>query len=652
VPRPARQSRRRRTVPQQTSHVGRWWPVALIVLAGIATYGNTFANPFIFDDFGSIVRNPQIRDLANLRAVFSPLADTAVANRPLVNLSFAINYAIGGLDVAGYHFVNLSLHLACALVLFGLVRRTLDIAGVANAGRATAIAGAIALLWVVHPLNSEVVDYLSERSESMMALCYLFVLYAGVRAYRSTHPGRWQIAAVTACAAGMACKESMVTAPLMLVLFDRVFLFGSMRDAVRARWRLYGAVALSWMLLLPSFLARSAISSGGFSSAEATPWTYLLNQAELVTRYFRLAFWPSSLVNYYGWARPLTLPDVWPFALFLLVALACAIVLFAKQPRLGFAALWVLVTLAPASSVIAIAAEVGAERRMYVPLAGLVALVVIAADRLLQKRTLPVVLFVAVVLAGVTFARNREYASALTMAQTVLERWPTPAAHHLVGAELSFAGRRDEAIAELRIAAPDYPPSRFYLGKALVDAGRRDDAIEAIDVLQRFLRDEPTSPVVPTVHMLLARAFWATQQWPQAIEQCELVLATRPDDPNAHALLADAWSSHGLSLISAGHVAAATDAFGKAVSASPRDGRLRQNFARALLDTGHVTEAAEQAQQAVALAPAEPGGHDVRARVFVAQGKLAEARREFERALQIDPAYAPSQEGLRALRGR
>src|SRR5262245_10849842 len=99
------------------------WPL-IILLAGLATYANSFTLPFLFDDFGSIVRNPTIRDLGDLGRVFTPQVDTPVAYRQLVNLSFAVNYAAGGLNVTSYRVVNLALHLACALVLFGIVRRT------------------------------------------------------------------------------------------------------------------------------------------------------------------------------------------------------------------------------------------------------------------------------------------------------------------------------------------------------------------------------------------------------------------------------------------------------------------------------------------------------------------------------------------------
>ena len=570
---------------------GRLWP-ALILLAGVATYANGLTNPFIFDDFGSVVRNPSIRDLADLESVLAPPAETSVANRPLVNLSFAVNYAIGGLNVVGYRVVNLALHLGCALLIFALVRRTLDAPLRQGDGEpgAGALAGAIALIWVVHPLNSEVVDYVSERSDSMMALCFLAALYASVRAHRSPRPWRWRIGSVVLCAAGMACKESMVTAPIVILLYDVVYVYGAastgigsaMGTAFRARWRFYAALAATWALLVPSLIAAASISSGGFSSAQTTWWNYLLNQTVMVPRYLRLALWPSALVNYYGWTRPLTLGDVWIPAAFLTAIVLAAIVWLVKAPRVGFLAVSVFILLAPTSSIVPIAAEVGAERRMYLPLVCIVTLVILAADamwrRLARRSPLgakaaaksPVWVAgaMALVLAVVTGVRNREYASALTMARTVLARWPTPMAHHLVGAELSFAGRRDEAIAELSIAAPDYPPARYYLGRELGAAGRFDEAVEA---LQAFVRDEPRAPVVPLAHGLMADAFVRRQRVTESIPHYRAWLAANPSN-------AAGWASFGRALLSIGRVDEAADAFTRALRIDPNNALAREGL--------------------------------------------------------------------------
>src|SRR5262249_17439405 len=160
-PRPARPAARR----------ALWLRSAVILVAGVAAYANSVSGPFIFDDEATIVENASIRDLGPSIALF-PHREAPTAGRPIVNLSFALNYALGRLNVAGSHAANILIHLACALALFGVVRRTLDLPSMPARLRdgSLDLACAVALVWVVHPLNSEAVDYVTQRTESMMAL--------------------------------------------------------------------------------------------------------------------------------------------------------------------------------------------------------------------------------------------------------------------------------------------------------------------------------------------------------------------------------------------------------------------------------------------------------------------------------------------------
>src|SRR5947207_9031149 len=154
---------------------GVWLRAAIIVIAGAVVYANALSGPFVLDDQDTILLNEQIRQLWPPSVVLFPALELPVAGRPVVNVSFALNYAVGGLDVRGYHLVNIVIHIACALVLFGIVRRTLNLPSLrARFGsRATDLAFAVALVWLVHPLLTDAVDYLTQRTELMVGLCYL-----------------------------------------------------------------------------------------------------------------------------------------------------------------------------------------------------------------------------------------------------------------------------------------------------------------------------------------------------------------------------------------------------------------------------------------------------------------------------------------------
>src|SRR4029453_210739 len=158
--------------------------VAAILLAGALTYANSLAGPLILDDRATAIDNASIRDLRNIGAVLAPPTETPVAGRPLVNATFAINYALDGLDVAGYHVVNIAFHLLWAALVFAIVRRTMTSRKPETRlhDYADDLAFASALIWVVHPLNSEVVNYLSQRSESLLGVFYLLPLFRSTRA--------------------------------------------------------------------------------------------------------------------------------------------------------------------------------------------------------------------------------------------------------------------------------------------------------------------------------------------------------------------------------------------------------------------------------------------------------------------------------------
>ena len=620
-------------VPRQGS--SRPWLFAVaIVVAVFVVYGGGLDHPFMFDDMGAVVANPQIRSLDPAVAL-APPPETPVGGRPLVNASFALNYAAGGLDPTGYRLVNVALHAACALLVFGLA------AGLVEHARRYDIALAVALLWAVHPLGSEAVNYLTQRTELMMAACYLFTLYAAGRIGRGGRDGAWTVAAIAACAAGMACKESMVSAPLMVIVVDRVYRFSSFSEAFARRKGLYLGLVAGWGVLAAMMWTVPRTSAAGFASTHVSTWTYLLNQTEIITHYLRLAAWPDALVLYYGWATPTTLAAVWPNAVLIVALLIGAIALFLRRPRLGFLALWVFITLAPTSSFVPIASEVGAERRMYLPLIGLVGLLVVSAGAALERRRVSRAAIMGVAVALVlalgyrTVVRTVEYATPLGMAQTVLDRWPTPSAHYMVGTELVSAGRVAESVTHLRQAAAEIPPARFNLGSALLTTGQRDQGIVE---LETFLREEPGLTTARDARLLLARGHAEAGRTSESITYAQQVLQAAPGDYAAHGLLAEAfvatgrfdeaiphyeaylrsqqddgagWTGMGIALMSAGRPTDGVDAFGRAVASSPNHAGYRMNLARALIDSGQPAAAIEHARAAVSLTQGDPAALDL-----------------------------------------
>lgn len=588
--------------------VTRVWRAAAILAVVLAAYSNSFRGPFVIDDQASIVQNADIRALARLARVLAPRPDSPVAGRPLANLSFAVDYALGGLDVTGYHVTNLGWHVACAWLLFGVVRRTLALPSmpVGVAAEASNLALAAAVVWGVHPLTTEVVDYLSQRTESMMAFFLLLTLYASIRSGTAGTRG-WRSIAVAACLAGTVCKETIAVAPLLVALYDRVFVYESWRSAARARGSLYLGLAASWLVLAGLVVSGPRAAVAGFASG-VSPWTYLVNQAQIVVGYLRLSVWPSGLVVLYGWPEMLTLSDVLPQALGLLALLAATIVALVRMPALGFLGAWFFVALAPASSILPVATEVGAERRMYVPLMALAVLAVVAVSAVVRARVVRVVLLVAATgaLGLLTIERTAEYASPVTLARTVVERRPTAVAHHLLGEQLGLAGQTGAAEKELRTAVMlGDTRARYQLGALLMDAQRmREAAVEleafvaTAGVPQRLRWLDPPLLEVLTARLQLAQIYGVARRWADAAAQARLVLDAAPRHPEATRLL-------GVSLLAAQAWPEAVTVLQDYLALRPDDGRTRANLAVALIASGQLDAGVAELQRAARTDPSD-----------------------------------------------
>ena len=498
----------------------RRWSTSLapvvIVLVGVAAYHNSLGGPFIFDDIGSITENRTIRRLWPIRPLFSPPAKgLAVQSRPVVNVSLAINYAIGGLDVRGYHVFNLVAHILAALTLFGVIRRTLGLAAVPEyvAGASLPLALAAALIWTVHPLATEAVTYVIQRTESMTGLFYLLVLYCVIRGAAASRHGLWYLAAIVACALGVGCKEVAATAPLIVLVYDRVFLARSFKEAFARRWRLYVGLAATWLLLAALVMPVMSMAGtrGGFGGM--TYWKvlryYAFTQSIMIVRYLRLCFWPHPLILDYG-PEPTGRAAVLsvPHAIVMVALLGGTIWALRRRCWLGFLGVWFFAILAPSSSFVPLLIQPAAEKRMYLPLAAVVAVVVIlgyvlgrdllgrlvAAGHLRRAlgrvAAVGLVAAVALILGFLTVRRNSDYRSELAIWDDTVNKqannWRGWNGRGLAYGQL---GDYDQAIADFSRAIELKPDiAKPYNNRALVyeKKGRHDremhDLNRAIEV--------------------------------------------------------------------------------------------------------------------------------------------------------------------------
>jgi tetratricopeptide (TPR) repeat protein len=608
-----------------------WLGAGLITAAVLAAYAGSFEGPWVFDDGGTIAANPTIRHWVTSFA--PPGGGLPVSGRPVLNASFAINYALGGLKVAGYHALNLTIHLAAALTLFGIARRTLRRSEYPEK-IATVMGLFAALLWALHPLQTEAVTYISQRAESLVGLFYLLAIYGFIRFADAPAGGKdqrfwrgprfWLGLSWLACLFGMGTKEVMVTAPVVILLYDRTFVSGGFRAAWAARRSYYAALAATWVPL-GVLVGLSGVRGGTAGFGAGVPWwAYAVSQFRAVAVYLRLSFWPAHQLADYGRVLSGPSPELAGEAVLVVALLGVSAFLLWKRPRAGFLGAWFFLILAPSSSVVPVTTEVIAERRVYLPLAALVAAVVCGAAAWvscgehswgLRRKTraawaITWGIFAVVGLGAATMRRNQVYQSVYRFWEDIVRQTPGNAgAHNNLGNSLADQGRWDEAVPQFRAALgldPEYADAHTNLGRALLQAGQFEESIAHFQAAIKF----------------------------------------RPQDPDARRGLGIASYRLGNTLAAAGRYGEAADAYGTAVAMQPQFADAHVNFGGVLAELGRGPEAMREFRAALQLEPGAADVHNNLGGLLAESGRLAEAKAEFAAALRLKPDYPEARDNL------
>lgn len=612
-----------------------------IVFTALAAYLHSFSVPFLYDDEGSILKNTTIRHLWPIWDALSPphASGETVGGRPMLNLSLAVNYAVSGTAVWSYHALNFIIQILAGLALFGIVRRTLlrPVLRERFGQVAWLLALAVALIWTVHPLQTESVTYIVQRAESLMGLFYLLTVYCFVRGMESRKPGGWLVLATVACLLGMASKEVMVSAPLMVLLYDRTFVAGTFRKAWQLRWRFYSGLAGTWFVLGCLVAGTGGRgSTAGFSSGVAW-WAYALTQFRAITHYLWLSVWPQNLIFNYGTDLATPGVEVVPYVLLVALLFAGTLIALRRWPAIGFLGAWFFLILAPSSSVVPVATEIMAEHRMYLALAPVVVLVVLGLYRLAGKQSMTVFLTSALVLAWLTFQRNESYRSELAIWSDTVAKCPNNArAQYNLGHALFDNGQTDEAMAHYQTAIkiqPDYAEAHNNLGYSLLQKGQIDEAITHFQTAIKI------HPDYADAHDNLGGALLQNGQVDEAIIQFQKTLALQPDDDVADFNLGNA-------LVQKGQVTEAIARYQMAIKIRPGFAEAHNNLGIAFFQKGQVDEEIVQFQAAIIINPDYAEAHNNLACAFLQKKQLDEAITQSREALRIRPDYAGAHKNL------
>jgi protein O-mannosyl-transferase len=430
-----------------------------VLAAAVAAFGGCLAAPFVFDDF-ALMNDPAVASVSGWWQCWR-LSQT----RPLTWFTFWMNYQLGGANPAGYHAVNLVLHLAVVALLWDVLRRLMG----------DRIAVAAAAIFAVHPLLTEPVAYVFERGTLLAAL---FSLLA-VRSWIRTPPDRESYTAVLWFALAMLAKEECAALPLFLGLLD-------ISRSLRLRWRslvLMLGIALGLGLRAVWAAAATPGSQAG-AHAGISAAAYLAAQGVVILRYLRMLIIP--------WGFSVDYPATPPAAAAALVSwsvvgLLGAVSLYRfRGLRAGFWFLAGLLLLAPSSSIFP-AADLEADRRMYLPMLAFSACVALLLDRVDRR----VMVGIVAMLAGISFYYTGLWRNPQALWSAAVRRAPDKLRPRLQLARTLPPERALPVLEQARLLAPGDSAVAAEMGRVLLALGRPSAALAEFG---RALALDPSDP--------------------------------------------------------------------------------------------------------------------------------------------------------------
>jgi tetratricopeptide (TPR) repeat protein len=625
------------------------WAFLAVLALGIGlAYGNSLGIGFYFDDAYGISNNVALRSLRNIPRFFTdPFTLTTVREnvdvRPVLVVTYAVNYAISGYAPWSYRVLNLIFHLLASALVFFIVRDHLwwPAASRGPEGEARWPAAAAALFFALAPLNTGAVDYMWARSALLCTLLYLGAFLGSLQGRR--------ILGLLLHAAALLTKAIAVTLPVMLLVHD--FLY---RDRARhptvltyARdWkRLLLPIGLPAMLNIAYLLYRAALLPGWAEAtrhqAWVTPWIWFVSQWPALLYYVRLFLWPDALSADHDFPYTVSVLSTraWLSLVVLVGWIALALRAARRWPQVTFATLWFFITLAPESSFAALAEVINDHRPYIASSLGLSVLLAWALDRgaaLLAGRARPAAFVAACVLLGVpaatlTHYRSWQWSDSLRIWEDAVAKGPGNGRSWL-NAGLEHMRRGDLATARYyfersRALLPEYPYT--YMNLSVLE-GREGHLEQSLAMAEMATRMNPS--------LALAHYYQG-----QALER----LGRTNEAAAAYRLAVDLDSRD----------AAARDAL-RRIKGTARASSPSAESQKALMTAGldslyrrrDAPAAAALFRRVLELNPAHYGATFQLARALDQAGRRGEARPLWEKALRMAEGYhdAPTVETIRA----
>lgn len=660
-------------VPQATSpagsegfFAGRVIHYSIIIIVAIIAYANSLDVPFQFDDAPNIEHNLIIRDLSHFSDPSGAEGTQfygSVRRRFIGYLSFALNYAVNGLDVTGYHVINLIIHICNAFLVYLLVGNTfqtpvMKISVREEARRVSIIALFCALVFVVHPVQTQAVTYIVQRFASLATLFYLGSLLCYVRFRLSGSPREglvYYALSIGSALLGINTKEIIFTLPLIIVVYEMIFFRGNLKKRMLPLAPYALLMVLIPLMILGTKESLGEILAGLTESTkvqtEMSRWDYLFTQMRVIVTYIRLLILPVNQNLDYDYPVYHSLFDPPVFVSFLLIASLMAFagyILYrsGKEERpdpyrllIALGILWFFITLSVESSVIPIV-DIIFEHRVYLPSFGAFIAItgavmwVVQRKRPLMKKAAIVTVVAIIVLTGATHARNKTWQSELSLWEDVIKKSPNKArGYYNVGVEYNELGRRKDAIEVYKKAIalkPDYADAYFNLGLVYNNLGDFDKAITSYEKAIEY------DPDLYKSYYSIGHIRHEQGRYKEAIDFLKRSLEKKKNHAPSYTMI-------GLSYYNLGKYDLALKNFDEAISLDPGEYKARNNRGMIYANRGEYEKALEEFSATIRMAPNNGQVFQNRALVYRLLRKPDLARSDFREACRLGVKTACTQ---------
>ncbi len=611
-----------------------------IVFWGLLIYSNTFTVPFYFDDYFTIVENPLIKNIKSLMPLwkFDP-------SRFLTHLSFALNFYLHGVELWGYHGVNLLLHLSITCLYYHFLNLILTKTDFAKRDDHFPIRWVIffaSWIFLCHPLQTQSVTYISQRSTLLASFFYLLTLIFYIH-FRLSGKAHFYYLGFSANILGLFTKPIIVTLPLAMILVE-IFSFGFLKKKNRRGLMEilpYGLIAIIvpfllmlWRYKFVEFDFLSEITKETFKIGR---YEYLLTQFNVFMTYLRLLFIPvnQSLDYDYPIAHSLlSLPTFFSFLMVCLFSIS-AFLLFKKEKGISFGMFWMGLTLSVESSVFPIS-DVINEHRLYLPMVGFALMMAFLFKRLLKTHRiyLYVMCLIVFIFSGLTYKRNEAWGNIKGFHEQMIHRFPKKARLHNNLGNIYCLFQKDYPAAEKAyLKAIELDSHYCFAYNNLANIYMQQKRIE--EAIQTFQKAIEADPQFAGSYFNLGNLYCL--YFPKKMnEAAKYFLKALEINPYYVA----AMLGLGQIYLNMGDGTRAKFYFDLAGNIEPSNSLVYQCLGNLYVQTRKFDLAIHSYEEALRRNPRLPVVHNNLGNIYDILGDVSRAIKEYERAISLDPQFA------------